>query len=141
MEGTHIDPLFHKANSQENRVYIKSEVKPLVLNVLVCGGFCMISYHISPPQQGRSFMSREFSKGQRAPSSSLGPLSPVTKLCITGNGDHPLTFLMELIDLSHRKYFSQTCSNVPGLFHLSICHNYVLDMHAREQWLLQKEQD
>lgn len=39
MEGTHIDLLFHKANSQENRVYIKSEVKPLVLNVLVCGGF------------------------------------------------------------------------------------------------------
>lgn len=104
---------FIKQIVKRNRVYIKSQVKPLVLNVSVYSGFYIISYLISAPQQGRSFMSREFSEGQRAPSSSL---SPATKLCITGNGGHPLTFLMELIDLSHRKYFSQTCSNVPGLF-------------------------
>lgn len=43
-------------------------------------------------------------------------LSPATKLCFTWNGGCLLTFLMELIYLSHRKYFSQPCSHVLSLF-------------------------
>lgn len=139
MEGTHIDPLSHQANSQEEPSIHKNWRKTISIK---CVSLWWLLHNILShlcTSAVQKFYVQRIHWGTKGSFS----LSPATKLCFTGNGGCLLTFLMELIYLGHRKYFSQPCSMswVSSSLRVSIRHNYGLDVCTIEQWLLQKEQD
>lgn len=112
MEGTHIDPLSHKVNSQEEQSIHKNWRKTISIK---CVSLWWLLHNILSHLCTSAVQKFYVQRIQWGTKGSFS-LSPAAKLCFTWNGGSLLTFLMELIYFSHRKYFSQPCSHVLSLF-------------------------